>query len=667
MKRFKKTVVALTALLLTAANLFSQTHLETSVYNKVMDSVFEIIVEKHEEDETTYERELPVDRIPFKIRNDKYTPIGTAFLLSDGSFYTAAHVIELRGESVYDKYFIRDQAGDVFEITEIEKFSLTRDFIKFIVPSYKMKDGQGLTICNSVDVNSLVFSVGNALGEGIIIRNGTYTSQTYEDLDGAWKWYRFSAAASPGNSGGPLINANGEVLGIITMKSQNENLNYALPMKEALDSPKNKGIIDYRYNYRVPNIQTQTFYNKVKKELNLPMSLMQARKEVTQIIYSAIKTQMAEIKKDYCPNGKKGFDKGKNKAQFLCFPFNYEFPLVMYQKQNGEWDFTQPELSEVNLENNGLITMGSVLGYNMFKIKKPDDVKLLDLIENPKMYADYLINASSLYRTIAGEKINITSLGASKHTEIYKDCFDRNWHINYFYADWADAVYITWALPLPNGLFVLTTLRDRDALTNGTLLDAEFLIDHIHLRYAGKLPCWEEYVNLPEKYNKLKNHVEAGFNIRLTDGKYYFKSEGFEIKLTKDMYDFNEKASMSVVPGYEIRNGKTVISDMQVNISSDSNNPNYRSFRIYKINEPLKDAKDDDKNSYKSIKSKITPFDGVPFINEKYTESYLVLDVKKSDGVESVYFLAVEMLGQTKNEEMKELQEKVSKAIKILK
>lgn len=667
MKKFKKLILILSTLLFSATDIFSQTPLENSVYNKVMDSVFEIIVEKHEEDETTYERELPMDRIPFKIRNDKYTPIGSAFLLSDGSFYTAAHVIQLNGNSVYDKYYIRDQSGNIFEITDIEKFSLTRDFIKFLVPSYKQKDGQGLTVCDKVDVNSQVFSVGNALGEGIIIRNGTYTSQTYEDLDGAWKWYRFSAAASPGNSGGPLINTDGDVLGIITMKSQNENLNYALPMKEAIDSPKNKGIIDYRYNYRVPNIQSQTFYNKVKKELDLPMPLIKTREEVTAIIYGAIKTQMAGIKKDFSPNGKKGFDKGKNRANFFGAPYNFEFPLMIYQKQNGDWDLTQPELTEVKLENNGIITMGSILGYNMFKIKKPDDVKLLDLLENPKTYADYIINASSIHRTIAGENINITSLGNSKKSEIYKDSFGRNWHINYFFVNWADAVYITWALPLPNGIFVLTCLRQRNSLTNGTLLDTEFLLDHMLIRYAGKLPCWQEYVSLPEKYAKLKNHIEAGFDLKLDDEKFYFKSEGFKIEFTKDMYDFNEKSSMSVVPGYEIINGKTELSDMQINFSMDVNHPNYRHFKIIKLNEPLKEATDNEKNTYKSIKDNVTPFDGVPYINENYTISNVVLDVKKSGGTESIYILAIEMLGQNKNEEIKELQEKARKAIKTLK
>ena len=32
------------------------------------------------------EKELPFSRLPFSVRNDKYNPIGTAFLTKDGRF-----------------------------------------------------------------------------------------------------------------------------------------------------------------------------------------------------------------------------------------------------------------------------------------------------------------------------------------------------------------------------------------------------------------------------------------------------------------------------------------------------------------------------------------------------------------------------------------------------
>jgi serine protease Do len=79
-----------------------------------------------------------------------------------------------------------------------------------------------------------VLAVGNAFGEGVVIRDGLYTSATDEDQDGRWKWIRFSAAASPGNSGGPLLDGDGKVIGIVIGKSPNENLNYSLPIARVL-------------------------------------------------------------------------------------------------------------------------------------------------------------------------------------------------------------------------------------------------------------------------------------------------------------------------------------------------------------------------------------------------------------------------------------------------
>src|SRR5581483_8096915 len=85
-------------------------------------------------------------------------------------------------------------------------------------------------------LNSVVYAVGNALGTGVVIRDGLYTSDTPEDENGRWKWMRFSAAASPGNSGGPLLDQDGKVIGVVLMKSPNENLNYALPIGEVLNA-----------------------------------------------------------------------------------------------------------------------------------------------------------------------------------------------------------------------------------------------------------------------------------------------------------------------------------------------------------------------------------------------------------------------------------------------
>ena len=56
-----------------------------------------------------------------------------------------------------------------------------------------------------------------------------YTKQMHYDIDATW--IQITAPISPGNSGGPLTNARGEVLGLNTWKwggSQGENLNFSI-------------------------------------------------------------------------------------------------------------------------------------------------------------------------------------------------------------------------------------------------------------------------------------------------------------------------------------------------------------------------------------------------------------------------------------------------------
>src|SRR3546814_8288832 len=81
---------------------------------------------------------------------------------------------------------------------------------------------------------------------------------------------RFSAAASPGKSGGPRLDAEGRLIGIVLMKSQNENLNYALPISHVLDAPDHLASIDQRIPYQFDVFDT-ILSNTLKTEFALPL------------------------------------------------------------------------------------------------------------------------------------------------------------------------------------------------------------------------------------------------------------------------------------------------------------------------------------------------------------------------------------------------------------
>src|SRR5574344_1364550 len=257
--------------------LFAEETLSPQSLELLQSSVFEVVTKKNEVDPLTYEKPLPLERLPYAQRTDKYNPIGTAFLLTDGNFYTAAHVLQLQEKLLQDQFFVRDIKGNTYPIDNVLKFSTNRDFVIFTAKDFTKPANSGLEQNLSVNLNTTGFAVGNAQGEGIVIRGGMLTSQTPEDKQGEWKWLRFSAAANPGNSGGPLVDKDGKVIGIITMKNSTENLNYALPLSELTNVPDLTGVFNIQSYYTIPNINGQNFFNQCAFEMKLPQTLTEVR------------------------------------------------------------------------------------------------------------------------------------------------------------------------------------------------------------------------------------------------------------------------------------------------------------------------------------------------------------------------------------------------------
>ena len=54
------------------------------------------------------------------------------------------------------------------------------------------------------------------------------------ELDDGSKVFQTDAAANPGNSGGPMVDAEGKVIGVLTFKlRESENLNFVVPINYA--------------------------------------------------------------------------------------------------------------------------------------------------------------------------------------------------------------------------------------------------------------------------------------------------------------------------------------------------------------------------------------------------------------------------------------------------
>lgn len=175
---------------------------------------------------------------------------GSGFIVtSDGIIVTNKHVVS---ENVEYTVYLADGKKYSAKILAKDPFN-DLAFIKIEARSLPIAD---LGDSDQLQVGQWVIAVGNALGEfqntvtsGVIsginrsvAPSDPSTGQT-EQLDGL---LQTDASIFPGNSGGPLVNIQGKVIGINTAKGADQGLGFAIPInsiKNALESVKSSGKI----------------------------------------------------------------------------------------------------------------------------------------------------------------------------------------------------------------------------------------------------------------------------------------------------------------------------------------------------------------------------------------------------------------------------------------
>lgn len=83
-----------------------------------------------------------------------------------------------------------------------------------------------------LNIGETVFAIGNPLGLERTVTEGVL-SQTHRNFGGIL-YLQIDAPVNPGNSGGPLFNARGQVIGVINMGVPSmEGLNFAIPARHS--------------------------------------------------------------------------------------------------------------------------------------------------------------------------------------------------------------------------------------------------------------------------------------------------------------------------------------------------------------------------------------------------------------------------------------------------
>lgn len=626
--------------------------------NRIYAATYEVVVKKLGDGEVTYDQPLPLDNLPFHIRNDKYWSIGTAFAIDENTFITAAHVFGLTHESQFNEFYLRDTKGKVHEIGKVRKFSGPRDFIVFEMKKLRAKST--LEVNENPEVNDTVYSVGNALGDGVVIRDGRYTSNTPEEDAGRWEWMRFSAAASPGNSGGPLLDEKARVVGIVLGKSQNENLNFALPIREVIKAKKNLAVHDFKMMYSLENLEMQEEGRMDFKE-KLPLSLSELRHK---LVSQFERDGMSLLEKMMKKNSNKIFPNGDGANEILHKYYAGDFPRIIWQKGDGRWTPYRPDnINGSDLGKEGEVWAGVLGDTVLMKFGKPDNVSLKSFNTDGKIFMDMMLKVMRINRSIGNQKVRLTSIGKPSVTEVHVDRYKRKWQVRKWYIPYDDSAIATLSLPTPSGN--VTLLRSSSTgNVDGNLADLKAMTDFYYGSYYGTLEEWGDYFKLGKMLPDAMNDIKLSFK----EGKYVkFESRDLSFNYDSSLMNITAKSDLFMNMSYFMRDDKVAWDVVRVAVGEDSNSGKY--FDVAMNFRPNDKMADEDHSAWKKLVNREFPYNKVSYFKDKQTRIHaLFLDkvkAKKAEKMSALYTVSYTMDGKEEQDAAEVKLETFMKGVKV--
>ena len=155
---------------------------------------------------------------------------GSGFFVSnDGYIVTNAHVITGASEikaMTYD--------GNVHDVTLIgEDTNIDVALLKIVGKYQRLPIGDS----DKISIGDRVVALGNPLGLSFTATEGIVSSKDRLGMNNLPDYIQSDVSLNPGNSGGPLINSEGQVIGINNFKiSGAENIGFALEINKAMDA-----------------------------------------------------------------------------------------------------------------------------------------------------------------------------------------------------------------------------------------------------------------------------------------------------------------------------------------------------------------------------------------------------------------------------------------------
>lgn len=208
---------------------------------------------------------ISADAVDFDVENDVYNSVfvitcgdslGSGFSVSENYILTNAHVVD-DGSRVYlESYAGQKYTADIVAMDE------TLDIAVLYLPDANLPFLRFADL-SEMHIGDDVYAIGAPEGLAYTFTRGTLSAK--DRVVEGQSYIQTDASINHGNSGGPLLNDSGDVIGMNTLKlDETEGIAFAIPVSSISSYLNSVGIvIDSRGNVTgdvsVPETQAETF------------------------------------------------------------------------------------------------------------------------------------------------------------------------------------------------------------------------------------------------------------------------------------------------------------------------------------------------------------------------------------------------------------------------
>lgn len=504
----------------------SVSHAQSNPIKKTFQySVVEVLIDRSKDDQAELNRPIPLQKIPFKQRTDKFISIGTAWFINDKELFSAAHVFQANFLPFTQNFYVRTIFGEVFPVDAVTLYSNRFDIISFTLKAYP-KRVVPISVVKTYAIGDDVCVPGNALGQGISLRcGGQISSLAPEPKNGEWKEIFFSTPVSPGNSGGPLIDASGRALGIVVRKIQGEDLNIATPFNELTKLKTRLEYVEKDLGFQ--NKVVQPLYAKSDLSIgsNQPMPLMDWLRLLAAGTNDHLLKMARTYENSWLKNGvmtsrpARNYYRNPRKGSFFTQVKFVNQDLSLVDGDEGELEKYRKTKRRVILQK--------IAEKPLFFISRNRGERLDALLNNPKELMDSVLSTGRiLSRKIVDEELFYTSLGQPSLSTLITDLQGRNWIMHSWKLNEIETTAALLCTPRPSD--VACFYHTHESLLTPETVAAMFRVDisELTLSYAGSSNDWIEFLG---PGNRLRPGFMAGVSILRADGKVKIAAQELSI------------------------------------------------------------------------------------------------------------------------------------------